>query len=91
MQKQVVMYSISINPSALKELSKLPKAMAKKAGKLIDALAEEPRPVGVKKLKGKYEDLYRIRIADDRIIYGIEDEIKIVDILRIGNRKDIYR
>jgi mRNA interferase RelE/StbE len=85
------MYNISINQSALKELGKLPKAMAKKAEKAIDALAEEPRPVGVKKLKGADEDLYRIRVGDFRIIYSIEDEIKIVDVLKIGHRKEIYR
>lgn len=85
------MYSISINSLALKELSKLPKAMAKKAEKVIDSLAEEPRPVGVKKLKGMDEDLFRIRLGDYRIIYSIEDEIKIVDIRRVGHRKDIYR
>lgn len=85
------MYSVSINPSALKELGKLPKATAKKAGKAIDALAEDPRPVGVKKLKRTDEHLYRIRIGDYRIIYSIEDEIKIIDILKIGHRKEIYR
>lgn len=85
------MYIISIKPSALKELSKLPKAMVKKTEKAIDALAEEPRPVGVKKLKGADEDLYRIRVGDYRIIYSIEDEIKIIDIIRIGHRKEIYR
>ena len=85
------MYSISINSLALKELSKLPKAMAKKAEKVIDSLAEEPRPVGVKKLKGMDEDLFRIRLGDYRIIYSVEDEIKIVDIRRVGHRKDIFR
>jgi mRNA interferase RelE/StbE len=85
------MYSISINPSALKELGKLPKVIAKKAEKAIDALSEEPRPIGVKKLKGTDEHLYRIRIGDYRIIYSIEDEIKIVDVLKVGHRKEIYR
>jgi mRNA interferase RelE/StbE len=85
------MYSISINPSALKELGKLPKATVKKVEKAIDALAEEPRPVGVKKLKASDEDLYRIRVGDYRIIYSIEEEVKIVDILKIGHRKEIYR
>jgi len=85
------MYSISIKPSALKELSRLPKAIVKKTEKAIDALAKEPRPVGVKKLKGIEEDLYRIRVGDYRIIYSIEDEIKIIDILKIGHRKEIYR
>ena len=85
------MYVITINPSALKELSKLPKATVKKAEKAINSLADNPRPLGVKKLKDSIEDLYRIRIGDYRIIYSIEDEIKIIDILRIGHRKDIYR
>ncbi len=85
------MYTISIKPSALKELSKLPKATVKKTEKAIDALALNPRPDGVKKLKGSAEDLYRIRVGDYRIIYSIEDEIKIVDIIKIGHRKEIYR
>ena len=85
------MYTISIKPSALKELSKLPKVTVKKAEKAIDSLANNPRPIGVKKLKGSDEDLYRIRVGDYRIIYSIEDEIKIVDILKIGHRKEIYK
>lgn len=85
------MYTISIKPSALKELNKLPKATVKKAEKAIDALALNPRPDGVKKLKNSAEDLYRIRFGDYRIIYSIEEEIKIVDILKIGHRKEIYK
>lgn len=85
------MYRIFINPTALKELSRLPKAMAKKAEKVIDSLADKPRPAGIKKLKGIDGVLYRIRFGDYRIIYSIEDEIKIVDILKIGHRKEIYR
>jgi mRNA interferase RelE/StbE len=30
-------------------------------------------------------------VGDYRIIYSIEDEIRIVDILKIGHRKEIYR
>ncbi len=54
------MYTVSIRTSALKELSPLPKAIAKKTGKAIDELAQNPRPVGVKKLKDSNENLYRI-------------------------------
>jgi mRNA interferase RelE/StbE len=54
-------------------------------------LAENPRPAGVKKLKGNNEDLYRIRSGDYRVVYSIEDEIRVVDIRKIGHRKDIYR
>lgn len=84
-------YSVSLRRSALKELQSLPKTAVQKVGGAIDKLAENPRPDGVKKLKGSEEDLYRIRVGDFRIVYSIEDEIKIVDIRKIGHRKDIYR
>jgi mRNA interferase RelE/StbE len=54
-------------------------------------LANNPRPIGVKKLKDSSEDLYRIRVGDYRVIYTINDGIRIVNILRIGHRKDIYK
>jgi mRNA interferase RelE/StbE len=63
-----VMYKIKISQSALKELARLSKATIKKVGKTIDELAKNPRPVGVKKLKGQHEDLYRIRSGDYRVI-----------------------
>jgi mRNA interferase RelE/StbE len=85
------MYSILISPSALKELQRLQKPDVKKIGKIINGLALDPRPVGVKKLKGGSEELYRIRSGDYRVIYSIEDEIKVVDIRKIGHRKDIYK
>ena len=84
-------YQISIKSSAYKELAKLPKPEAKKVSAAIDRLAKEPRPDGVKKLKGVEEYLYRIRVGDYRIIYSVEDKIRVIDILKIGHRKDIYR
>ena len=56
----------------------------------IQALADNPRPEGVKKLKGS-GDLYRIRSGVFRIIYQIEDIRLIVLIVKVGDRKDIYR
>ena len=50
-----------------------------------------PRPDRVKKLKGISEDLYRIRQGNYRVVYAIDDKVKIVDIRQIGKRKDIYR
>ena len=51
-------------------------------------LAKNPRPAGYKKLKGR--DGFRIRVADYRIIYDIFDDILQVDVIDLGNRKDIY-
>jgi mRNA interferase RelE/StbE len=85
------MYAITIGQSALKELQRLQKPTVKKIEKAINGLAINPRPSGVKKLKGNIEDLYRIRSGDYRVVYSIEDEIKVIDIRKIGHRKDIYR
>jgi len=54
----------------------------------ILALAVNPRPYGCKKLKGR--DGYRIRKGDFRIIYDIDDKILVVEVIAIGQRKDIY-
>jgi mRNA interferase RelE/StbE len=69
----------------------LQKSVVRKIQLSGEKLAENPRPSGVKKLKGNEGDLYRIRIGDYRIVYSIDDGIKIVDIRKIGHRKYIYR
>ena len=49
-------------------------------------------PPGCKKLKGKlYDNMWRIRVGDYRILYLIEDVVKVIDVKRIGHRKDIYQ
>jgi mRNA interferase RelE/StbE len=54
----------------------------------IKDLAQTPRPQGYKKLKGRSG--YRIRVGDYRVIYEIEDEILIIQVVDVGHRKDIY-
>ena len=85
------MYKIIIRESAFKQLKKIQKPDAKRIESAINALSEIPRPIGFKKLKGFYEDLYRIRIGDYRVIYTIEDKIQVIDVRQIGHRKDIYK
>jgi mRNA interferase RelE/StbE len=85
------MYKITITQSALKELKQLQKPVVQKIEKLISGLAINPRPVGVKKLKGNNEHIYRVRSGDFRVVYAIEDSVRIVEIRKIGHRKDIYR
>ncbi len=52
-------------------------------------LKNNPRPIGSKKLKGNSEN-WRIRVGNYRIVYSIDDKISIVDIRKVGHRKDIY-
>jgi mRNA interferase RelE/StbE len=84
-------YRITISRSALKELQALQKPIVRKLKKAIDGLADNPRPPGVKKLKDSTEDLFRIRSGDYRVVYSIEDEVMVIDIRKIGHRKDIYK
>ena len=81
-------YIISITKTAQKQLDKLPDSVA---GILIEAIHDltfNPRPHGCKKLKGR--DAYRIRKGNFRIIYEITDRILTVEVIAIGDRKDIY-
>jgi mRNA interferase RelE/StbE len=71
-----------------KKLSKIPEPYYSNLKTAILDLGNNPRPSGCKKLKGR--DGYRIRVADYRIIYEIQDGILLVDVINLGHRKDIY-
>lgn len=74
----------------MKELADLPAKESRKVSAAIETLAEEPRPVGCKKLKGRYEFIWRMRVGDYRVLYKIEDAVKVIEIGKIGHRKNIY-
>jgi len=84
------MYAIVVSKEALKELKALPKVIVRNISNAIDGLEEQPRPSGCKKLKGIQPALWRIRIGDYRVIYLVDDVVRIVEIRRIAHRKDVY-
>jgi len=83
------MYKVSISNSAQKSARNIPDDCYNIIKQRIFELAENPRPHGCRKLMGA-ENTYRIRVRDYRIIYTIEDEILIVEVIKIGHRKNIY-
>lgn len=83
-------YQVTIRKKALKELEELPVKVNQSIRIAIDSLAENPRPKGSKKLKGEQEYIWRIRVGDYRVLYAIEEKIKVVEIRKIGNRNDVY-
>ena len=83
-------YKIVISKSAEKEISKLSVKEILKIRETILNLADNPRPFGVKKLEG-FDDFYRIKKGNYRIIYTIEDDILTIEVLKVGNRKDVYK
>ena len=83
-------YSVRLKKSAVKELEAIStKADRLRIVKRIQALADNPRPCGSQKLSG-YER-YRIRQVRYRILYSIKDRELIVYVIKIGDRKDVYR
>lgn len=82
-------YNVRIKRSAAKEIEALPLKDRRRVVSRIGNLAVNPRPVGCEKLSG--EEKYRIRQDDYRILYEIVDRDLIVSVVRVGNRRDIYR
>jgi len=82
-------YQIIIKERAIKQLSKIPSKFGIKIDELIQSLATEPRPVNCKKLQG-YDNFYRVRFTDYRILYMVDDNRLIIEVIQIGNRKDVY-
>jgi len=82
-------YKITIKKSAAKELEDIPQRDLRKIIKRIRSLAKAPRPHGSQKLSG--QEKYRIRQGDYRIVYSIEDKDSLIDIVKIGHRREIYR
>ena len=82
-------YSIKFKKSALKDLRGIPKAQALNIVRHIQGLEIEPRPAGCLKLIG-YDHYWRIRIGEYRVIYSIEDEVLVIEIIGVPHRKDAY-
>ncbi len=82
------MYQVIISEPAKKFIRLLQKSSLKKVFGAIENLATNPRPAGCKKLIGS--SIYRIRVGDYRILYAIDDKVKIVDVRKVGHRKDVY-
>jgi mRNA interferase RelE/StbE len=82
-------YTVLVERYAQKQIMKLDKKLIPVIKAAIAELANNPRPYGYKKLKG--EEAYRIRVGDYRVIYEIDDDIILITIVSVGNRKDIYK
>ncbi|MCA9934818.1 MAG: type II toxin-antitoxin system RelE/ParE family toxin [Ardenticatenaceae bacterium] len=83
-------YSIRIKPTAVKEIEAIPsKADRQKIIERIQALADDPRPPGCKKLTGREQ--YRVRQGWYRIVYAVNDQEITVFVVKVGHRKDVYK
>jgi len=82
-------YTVRVRRSAEKELERLDDSTHARLARHILDLRHTPRPQGIKKLSNREE--YRLRVGQYRILYSIDDEEKIVEIVSVGHRRDVYR
>ncbi len=83
-------YRLLIKRSAANDIEEISrKADRRRIVLRIEALADDPRPSGAKKLSGS--ERYRLRQGPYRILYESEDENLIVVVVKIGHRQDVYK
>jgi mRNA interferase RelE/StbE len=83
-------YTVIVERQAEKALRRLPREILTRVDRLLLSVADEPRPAGCKKLRG-YENLYRVRVGDWRLIYAVEDDELVVLVIEIAPRGEAYR
>jgi mRNA interferase RelE/StbE len=82
-------YELRIKPSVAKDLRGVPRADVQRILARIEALRDDPRPPGSEKLSG--QDRYRVRQGQYRILYTVADAELIVEVVKVGHRRDVYR
>ena len=82
-------YKLLIKPAAAKELDRIPRKDLERIVQRIQGLLENPRGPGSQKLSG--QEQYRIRQGDYRVVYQIDENDKLVLIVKVAHRSDVYR
>jgi mRNA interferase RelE/StbE len=87
-------WSIELTPKADRQLNRLDQQIVRRINRFIFqriALLEDPRSIG-EALKGtEFGELWKYRVGDYRIIASIEDKLVRILIVRVGNRREVYR
>ncbi len=82
-------YELRIKPSVAKDLRGVPLDDVRRILEKIEALRDNPRPAGAEKLSG--QEYYRLRQGNYRILYAVADKELIVEVVKVGHRRDVYR
>jgi mRNA interferase RelE/StbE len=82
-------FELRFKASVAKDLRGIPRVEVRRLLKKIEALREDPRPPRCEKLTG--HELYRLRQGMYRIVYSVDDEHIIVEVIKIGHRREVYR
>ena len=83
------LYRVRFKSSVKKDLRSIQKQDVLRILKALEGLAEDPRPSTSKPLTGR--DAWRLRIGQYRAVYTIHEEEIIIEIIKVGHRKNVYR
>lgn len=82
-------YVVKLKPSVKKQLKRLDKKQAERILVKIYLLTDDPFPNASEPMVGR--DAYRLRVGDYRIIYEVHNQELLVQVIRVGHRKDVYK
>ena len=85
----MALYELRIRPSVARDLRGIPAADVRRILARIESLRDDPRPVGSEKLSS--QERYRVRQGDYRILYRVAAAEVVVEIVKVGHRRDVYR
>ena len=83
-------YAVIILPRARKSIERLDRTTRARIQAALELLSEHPRPPRSTPLVGE-TDVYRVRVGDHRILYRVQEEIRIVEIRKVAHRREAYR
>ncbi len=82
-------YELRVKRSVAKDLRPIPRPQVLRILERMEALRNDPRPPGCEKLSG--QERYRVRQGDYRILYTVSDAQVVVEVVKVGNRREVYR
>ena len=77
-------YSVGVERRAQKQIARLSTETQDRVEAALQALTEEPRPPGCRRLTNRGG--WRIRVGDYRIVYEIDDDRRQITVLRVAHR-----
>ncbi len=83
-------YDVKLTRSVVRQVGRLQAKIRSQIDRRLEELKTNPRPHDSKRLVGRRKS-YRIDSGEYRILYDVDDEIRLVAVWRVRHRKDVYR
>jgi len=83
-------YEVYLERAAERDLKALPIQNFQPIISRVKTLTDNPRPTGCRKIAGS-RNAWRIRVGNYRVVYEIDDRAKVVRVMRVRHRREVYR